>query len=1018
MTWPVLAAVVSVVLGPWLNGSSWGAGGTPSPAPTNVANGVYNATSSFSAVSGNLVHKDKSKALSGTAVHQKKGGCTYSGASNYDVNARYDDGSCLFVAPFPNVGDCKTCPVGNPVSPVLNVGTGNCDCPGATQWYMVPNVTNPTFQSCGICSPGSLNSDATACSNNGLRSRTCAADGQSYGAWSGCVCNVGYAGATCASCAAGYYLNIVSNTCVVDVCTPNSTQSDSTFCSNNGTRISTCAADGSGWGAWGACSCNAGYTGATCSSCAAGYYLQGGTCHSDTCTPNQQGDQGACSNDGYQTCLANGSGWNGTCVCNSCYTGLMCASCAANCYFNGTSCVLDGCVPNAVNSDTTGCSNNGTRTETCAADGSAYGAWTACSCNAGYTGATCSSCATGYYLSGSSCVSDTCTPSQVGNPGACSNNGTQTCAADGSGWNGVCVCNTGYTGATCGSCATGYFLNGGVCNADVCTPNATENDSTGCSNNGTRTQTCAADGSGWGAWGACTCNVPYIGATCASTPTPTPTPSTTPTPSPGACAANSCAPVYTCPGGQTAYNFQSAGEWSSLGANVKSIHVCSAPSATAGYYAPAIYVVCSTVAPSGLTVCNDNVTWYTPGSCGIKWFCTGATPTPAPTATPTPTPVATATPTPTPTPTPGATATPTPTPTPCALSYSYGAGAGLDCNRNADNSCGCQTGFTPTASYSNYTMPACGTVNYSLFIRQIQDLQKKKGQEELVVFLKNLAKSMCGTAETLLSEVGNLAVAKTYAAGGPYSCTTLGVGSMCDKYYHTAGTSAVFSSISGTCMSDGGSPEGNGERCQPDGFVNGSGWGTNCYLTCLNMWAMGCDTTQFATAYAGACSDGPVWIGCTIGGNSGTCNCVTGSPGGGSTPYPSAVCVTPSPSPTASPTPTPGATATPTPNPGSPITICAPNCAAINAGLYFDPPTGTCKCSNGGSWNGSSCVIAGPTPTPSPTPVPTPFCNGMNGDGYTGQGTGSVPCNAPNTFYPGSGLMGTCGCKDTGGHWL
>jgi len=82
-----------------------------------------------------------------------------------------------------------------------------------------------------------------------------------------------------------------------------------------------------------------------------------------------------------------------------------------------------------------------------------------CTCDTGYTGASCASCASGYHDDGNGmCISDSGCQT-----GSCSKHGS----CDDSGGSIVCSCDTGYSGDSCDACATGYHDNGnGYCVQD------------------------------------------------------------------------------------------------------------------------------------------------------------------------------------------------------------------------------------------------------------------------------------------------------------------------------------------------------------------------------------------------------------------------------------------------------------------------------------------------------------------------------------------------------------------------
>lgn len=195
--------------------------------------------------------------------------------------------------------------------------------------------------------------------------------------------------------------------CAVDPCA-------STTCSDHGT----CSE--------GICSCDAGYAGDDCSSCAEGYTPTGDGCVADT---------DACAGI---DCSGHGTCDGGSCACSTGYTGQDCADCDDGYVPSGDTCVEDTDPCAGV-----GCSDHGT-----CSGGS-------CACDSGYAGLDCSSCDEGYVRIGDACIeesTDPCAEVDCSNHGACSD--------------GLCVCNTGYDGATCSSCADGYVPHGTACVLD------------------------------------------------------------------------------------------------------------------------------------------------------------------------------------------------------------------------------------------------------------------------------------------------------------------------------------------------------------------------------------------------------------------------------------------------------------------------------------------------------------------------------------------------------------------------
>jgi hypothetical protein len=82
-----------------------------------------------------------------------------------------------------------------------------------------------------------------------------------------------------------------------------------------------------------------------------------------------------------------------------------------------------------------------------------------CKCQDAYTGTTCAGCARGYVSMNGACVpvGIDCTT----NPGVCGTHGT--CVRGAGVLTDSCVCQAGYEGNGCGSCAAGYQMSGSLC---------------------------------------------------------------------------------------------------------------------------------------------------------------------------------------------------------------------------------------------------------------------------------------------------------------------------------------------------------------------------------------------------------------------------------------------------------------------------------------------------------------------------------------------------------------------------
>ncbi len=421
-------------------------------------------------------------------------------ATGYQDNN--NNGSCVPTCATSglNCGDFGTCSD--------NSGTAACVC---DEGY--------TGSSCNSCSAGYQDFD-----NNGTCELSCSGAELSCGSFgqcddttgtAACVCDDGYDGASCNVCAAGYQDNDNSGTCEPECAT------SGLNCGSNGA-----CADTTGVAI---CACDTGYTGATCNLCATGYQDNdnSGTCAPDCATSGLNcGANGACADTSGAAICECRTGYDGP-SCDTCATGYQdnddngscvptCATSGLNCGDFGTcsdnsgaaACVCDeGYTGSSCNSCSIGYQdfdNNGTCELTCAGAGLSCGVFgqcddtggtAACVCDTGYDGETCNVCASGYQDNDNS---GTCEPDCATSGLNCGSNGA---CADTSGV-AICACDTGYTGAACDVCASGYQ----------------DND-----DNGTCASNCATSGLNCGQFGACSdatgealcaCDTGYTGAAC------------------------------------------------------------------------------------------------------------------------------------------------------------------------------------------------------------------------------------------------------------------------------------------------------------------------------------------------------------------------------------------------------------------------------------------------------------------------------------------------------------------------
>ncbi|MBN2496239.1 MAG: hypothetical protein JXR96_16725, partial [Deltaproteobacteria bacterium] len=276
-----------------------------------------------------------------------------------------------------------------------------------------------------------------------------------------CRCDDGYAGDLCQLCSAGWHDDGTGACALDEQCMVNT-------CSGHGTCDVT---DGE----VGCTACDAGYTGEHCESCATDYHINPttGLCDvdedctlADPCTVH-----GVCHDD---TGLIE-------CSCDIGWDGDLCQACAPGYHDDGAgACLLNQqCLANT-------CSGHGQCNET-------GGVVTCAPCDNGYTGAWCERCATAYHLNPATGL---CDPDETCDGVSCSGHGT----CDLRYGLAVCLCNTGYTGFTCETCAIGYHLSGGLCLADESCAGVT------CSGHGT----CYMQGG----VALCACDAGYTGSDC------------------------------------------------------------------------------------------------------------------------------------------------------------------------------------------------------------------------------------------------------------------------------------------------------------------------------------------------------------------------------------------------------------------------------------------------------------------------------------------------------------------------
>lgn len=274
----------------------------------------------------------------------------------------------------------------------------------------------------------------------------------------GCACDDGYAGEACQDCAPTHHRDEAGLCALDDFCGPVS-------CGGHG------ACDHSTGVV--RCTCDPGYTGATCRDCYPGYHHDGaGNCiKDDRCTPTSCAGHGDCTTveDDVQ------------CKCHPGYAGLSCATCATGFHRDefdvcvpDAACLPESCGPHGACDDTTGVVR--------------------CICEFGYVDADCRGCYPGYHADGDDCVLDSsCLPTTCPKNSTCDDTGDVP----------RCVCHTGYSGSHCQSCAAGFHRGAD----DTCVPDEHCSDAPNfCSDHGS-----CSDATGVR---ACSCDEGYQGDAC------------------------------------------------------------------------------------------------------------------------------------------------------------------------------------------------------------------------------------------------------------------------------------------------------------------------------------------------------------------------------------------------------------------------------------------------------------------------------------------------------------------------
>lgn len=363
----------------------------------------------------------------------------------------------------------------------------------------------------------------------------------------GCECNAGYQGDFCTDCADGYHVE--GSGCAVDQKCPQTGACNGHGVCDDGTGIIVCT-------------CEAGWAEKFCTTCAAGYHVDGDACVLDqTCLPNTCAGHGQCTVVGGTV----------TCACDDGYTGDYCTQCAA-----GYHAAVGGCVADQPCPQTGACNGHGVCDDT--------SGMPVCACNAGWTGETCGSCAPGFHADGGDCVLDqSCMATSCSGHGTCS-------VEDGVV---VCACNPGHDAATyCAGCVSGYHLSGGLCVANESCPA-----SGACSDHGVCDDTSGEP--------ICSCGVGYSGVICGAC-----APGFQDNDANGTCLVSCALSGLTCAHGACSDADGTAGCTCPSGWTGSDCAVCVddsyEPNDTDSY----AKVLSGDFAASGLVICGPDQDWY------------------------------------------------------------------------------------------------------------------------------------------------------------------------------------------------------------------------------------------------------------------------------------------------------------------------------------------------------------------------------------------------------------------------
>eukprot|EP01065_Artemidia_motanka_P049498 TRINITY_DN8222_c0_g3_i1.p1 TRINITY_DN8222_c0_g3~~TRINITY_DN8222_c0_g3_i1.p1 ORF type:complete len:2481 (+),score=387.79 TRINITY_DN8222_c0_g3_i1:143-7585(+) len=372
--------------------------------------------------------------------------------------------------------DCSVCPS----------VFGGADCDECADGYI-------TYPRCDMCT------DAAHCSGHSLsvtsHGNRVACECHCGNAWTGQDCSVcpsHFSGADCDACAQGYAHYPICGEC-----------DNATHCSNHASAVS--SAPG---GTACVCTCRNQWTGARCDTCP----TQFGGADCDTCSRRHVSyplctQCTSAAHCGGRAVQVDDDGSRSACVCHcrSQWSGPQCGTCPPQ--YGGADCgecsAGHAAYPTCGLCTQANCSGNAAAVSstppfsTCSC--TCRNRWTGPVCDTcppEFGGAMCDECAAGRILPLPACVECTSSAHCSGHATSVSDDGSRAAC--------VCVCEPGFSGAACGTCASGYF------GWPVCTHCTSVDHCSG------HAATVTDDGTRTGC--ACTCRSQWSGPSCSGCP--------------------------------------------------------------------------------------------------------------------------------------------------------------------------------------------------------------------------------------------------------------------------------------------------------------------------------------------------------------------------------------------------------------------------------------------------------------------------------------------------------------------